>query len=108
MKFDFILCCRLDFNKFIFSLLCTKKKYILKTGHTAEFYLNHEEAFSILSHSELLKSFGASASLANEMLSDQGLYIKVFVVNLVFFSLMVNICIFSSFFHSLHFHLIFI
>lgn len=45
-----------------------------QTGHTAEFYLKHEESFSILSHAELLKGFGANENLADEMLNDQGHY----------------------------------
>lgn len=45
-----------------------------QTGHAAEFYLNHEESYSILSHAELLKGFGANVNLANDMLSDQGFY----------------------------------
>lgn len=45
-----------------------------QTGHAAEFYLKHEEAYSILSHAELLKGFGANENLADEMLNDQGLY----------------------------------
>lgn len=41
-------------------------------GNSAEFYLNHDESDKILSHKELLKSFGASEELADEMLNDQG------------------------------------
>lgn len=43
-----------------------------QTGHSAEFYLNHEEAYSVLSHAELLKSFGANENLVDDMLIDQG------------------------------------
>lgn len=42
-------------------------------GNTAEFYLNHDESDKILSHRELLKSFGAAEELADEMLNDQGI-----------------------------------
>jgi hypothetical protein len=34
--------------------------------------LNHDESDKILSHRELLKSFGAAEELADEMLNDQG------------------------------------
>lgn len=48
--------------------------FAFQTGHTAEFYLDHLEAHSILSHAELLKSFGANENLADDMLNDQGFY----------------------------------
>lgn len=48
--------------------------FVFQTGHTAEFYLDHEEAHSILSHAELLKNFGANENLADDMLNDQGFY----------------------------------
>lgn len=47
--------------------------FAFQTGHTAEFYLNHDEAHTILSHAELLKKFGANENLADDMLNDQGL-----------------------------------
>lgn len=44
-------------------------------GQTAEFYLNHEESEKILSHRDLLRSFGAAEELADEMLNDQGIFL---------------------------------
>lgn len=48
--------------------------FVFQTGHAAEFYLNHEEAYSILTHAELLKGFGANENLVDDMLNDQGFY----------------------------------
>ncbi|XP_037035918.1 uncharacterized protein LOC119074076 isoform X3 [Bradysia coprophila] len=44
-----------------------------KTGHSAEFYTNHEQSSSVLNHRMILKGFGAEEQLADDMLSDQAL-----------------------------------
>lgn len=36
--------------------------------------MNHEQSNSILSHRQLLKDFGAQEDLADDMLTDQGIY----------------------------------
>lgn len=41
-------------------------------GHSAEFYTNHEQSNSVLSHRIILKGFGAEEQLADDMLNDQG------------------------------------
>lgn len=41
-------------------------------GHSAEFYTNHEQSESVLSHRMILKEFGAEEQLADDMLNDQG------------------------------------
>lgn len=41
-------------------------------GHSAEFYTNHEQSNSVLSHRMILKGFGAEEQLADDMLNDQG------------------------------------
>lgn len=46
--------------------------FFTQIGKTAESYLNHEESEKILSHKDLLRSFGAGEELADEMLNDQG------------------------------------
>lgn len=43
-------------------------------GKSAEFYMNHEESDSLLSHRMILKEFGAQEELADDMLNDQGEY----------------------------------
>ncbi|KAJ6629254.1 Arginine kinase Pro [Pseudolycoriella hygida] len=40
-------------------------------GHSAEFYTNHEQSDSVLSHRMILKGFGAEEQLADDMLNDQ-------------------------------------
>lgn len=44
----------------------------MKFGKSAEWYLNNDDSDKILSHRDLLKSFGAGEELADEMLNDQG------------------------------------
>lgn len=46
--------------------------FYFQLGHTPEFFTNHEESDSILSHKELLRDFGAEEELADDMLNDQG------------------------------------
>ncbi|KAL7031544.1 hypothetical protein ACKWTF_007045 [Chironomus riparius] len=61
-------------NGHFYNLLVTlgaNPKAVDNYGNTAEFYLNHDESDKILSHKELLKSFGAAEDLADEMLNDQ-------------------------------------
>lgn len=49
----------------------------LQLGKTAESYLNHDESDKILSHKDLLRSFGAEEDLADEMLNDQGTFFSL-------------------------------
>ncbi|XP_070506432.1 uncharacterized protein [Chironomus tepperi] len=61
-------------NGHFYNLLVTlgaNPKAVDNYGNSAEFYLNHDESDKILSHKELLKSFGAAEELADEMLNDQ-------------------------------------
>lgn len=44
----------------------------VQLGNSAEFYLDHGRSEEILSHRQILGEFGADASLADDMLSDQG------------------------------------
>lgn len=37
--------------------------------------MDHEKSENILSHAELLKNFGVTEALADDMLNDQGLFI---------------------------------
>lgn len=41
-------------------------------GYSAEYYADHEQSESILSHKQLLRDYGADESLADDMLIDQG------------------------------------
>lgn len=45
-------------------------------GNSAEFYMNHEQSDSLLSHRKILKEFGAQEELADDMLNDQGEYFQ--------------------------------
>ncbi|KAG5684639.1 hypothetical protein PVAND_013859 [Polypedilum vanderplanki] len=61
-------------NGHFYNLLVTlgaNPKALDNFGKTAEFYLNHDESDKILSHKDLLRSFGAAEELADEMLNDQ-------------------------------------
>lgn len=49
-------------------------------GHSAEFYTNHEQSNSVLSHRMILKGFGAEEQLADDMLNDQGKKETLFIV----------------------------
>lgn len=42
-------------------------------NHSAEFYLNYDQAQDLLSHRQLLQDYGAEEDLVDEMLSDQGM-----------------------------------
>ncbi|XP_031620870.1 uncharacterized protein LOC116339242 isoform X2 [Contarinia nasturtii] len=52
--------------------LGSSPKTVDKFGHNAEFYLNHDKSEKILSHADLLRSFGVASSAADGMLNDQG------------------------------------
>lgn len=45
-------------------------------GKSAESYLNDDDSDKILSHKDLLRTFGAGEELADEMLNDQGKTIR--------------------------------
>ena len=51
-------------------------------GNSAEFYIEHIQSDSVLSHGQLLKDFGAEPELADDMLTDQGMFklLLIFIV----------------------------
>lgn len=52
----------------------SQKQQQFQLGHNTEFYLEHDKSEKILSHAELLRSFGVAGTAANGMLNDQGYF----------------------------------